>query len=427
MIKLNSISNSVFDAKDVENAKVKVNSTELSRRDIVSAGRLVVCEYFGNMYNSRPDATEKYTSRLASKGLEYNQVSQKFKEKKLLFCAAQVCNVLGTEAPATFEEFKKNSHDYASNDIFHKINAAIDRDVLTPLYYDVLNTVGMGLLQLETVPLGSTKELVVKSNDAFLFEDGAWGSSKSASRNYLYAQTITLTPKVFYTTASIKWYQDIVNGEAGAYYAAIMRGLYSKMYAKLMGVMKAAVGDVTASGYSSPYIPTGLTAPTYTTANWINITDKVAAANGVSVNDLIAIGSRSALNQVVPIDGVGGAILGFQYGLGAEWFRNGYLAKVAGVDLFPVTPAIVPGTQNSSLQTIDTGSDIYIMAKGGYKPIYGVVAEGSPIIMTVTPNAGDALGSADMTIDINIQAMFDFAPVFATKVGAIRSVYPSGV
>lgn len=314
---------------------------------------------------------------------------------------------------------------YGRDPQFWRVLGAIEREVISPLFFAVLSDVGAGLMQIETVPLGGTKEITVRSNDVFLFEDGAWGTGKSMTKNQLYARTITLTPKPYTSVARIKFYRDIVNGDAGWYYASIYNGMYSKMYAKEMGLLKATVGDVTSTSYSNKYIPSGLIAPNYTTNNWINITEKVAAANGVSVYDLMAIGTRAALNNVVPVDGTGGAILGLQYGLGQEWFRNGYLANVGGVDLFPVSAAVVPGTQNSTLDTIDTGNNIYIMARGGFKPIYAAVPEGMPITLVATPDAGDANGTADFTIDINVTAAFDFAPVFASKIGVIRSVYPS--
>ena len=425
MLKLNSISKSVFDAADIkDNQSVKVNSngstTSINRRDIIATGRLVACEYVGGYINANPMKTEKYNSQIEGK-VTYKDLSQAHKEKKLLFCAAKCCEFDGSEAPATFEEFKKNAHLYATNKQFFKAMAAIDREILTPIFFTVIDSVGMGLMQWDSTPFGATKEIEVKSNDAFVFEDSSWGSGHSTSKNYLYAKTITLTPKMYSTNATLKWYQNIVNGDAGEYYAAIMNGMYSKIYALEMQGLKAAVGTV--GGANNPYIPQGLTATTYTTQNWITVTDLVAAANGGRVSDLMAVGKRSALNNVVPVDGNGGAILGLQYGLGKDWFENGFLPNVAGVDLMPISPVIVPGTQNSSLDTIDTGNNIYILAKGLYKPMHGVYMEGSPIMLEATP--GGNAGTADFTVDINVGAMFDIKPVFGSKVGVITSVYPT--
>ena len=425
MLKLNSIPASVFDAKETYNEKVKLNSAnggvkEISRKDIVATGRLVACEFVGGLLNNGKGVIEKYNSQLKDKPFTYADLAQKHKEKKLLFCAAKACALTGEEAPATFEDFKKMSLNFAQNEHFLKVLAAIDRDILTPIFFDVMDAVGMNLMQWEPVPLGGTKEITVRSNDVFRWEDSSWGSGRSTSKNYLYAKTVTLTPTVRSCNFTIKWYQDIVSGDAGEYYAALMLGLYNKEYAILMSNLDAAVAG-------GKYIPAGLTASTYTTANWLKITDLVAAANGVSVDNLMAIGTRSALSNLLPVDGEGGAIVGLQYGLGERWFTNGFLPKAGGVDLFPVTPVIVPGTQNKDLVTIDTGNNIYILAKGLYKPMYGVYMEGSPIVLTATPggNGTTSYGTADFTIDVNAGAMFDIKPVFASKVGVVTSVYPT--
>lgn len=422
MLKLNSIPAKVFDAQETQDIKVKLNnangsSREISRKEIVATGRLVACEYFGNFINKRPNQIEKYNSRIADKPYDYATLSRKHQEKKLLFCAAQVAKISGKDAPTSFEEIKTN-RSYATDGLFLRVMAEIDRDILDPLFFSVLDAVGMDLMQWEPVGWG-TKEIDVRSNDVFLWEDSSWGSGKSTSKNYLYAKTITINPKVYSCNATIKWYQDVVAGDAGRYYAAIMLGMYNKIYAMNISLLKQAVaGD--------KYIPARLTADTYTTQNWIRITDLVAAANGVRVEDLMAIGTRSALSNLLPVDGTGGAMTGLQYGLGEQWFTNGYLPKAAGIDLFPVSPVIVPGTQNSTLDTIDTGNDIYIFAKGLWKPMYGGYIEGTPITLTATPGGtGNAQGTADFTIDINAGAMFDIKPVFATKVGVVTSVYPA--
>lgn len=305
MLRLNSIPNKVFDAYETDDVKLKVNSSDgsvktYSRQDIVATGRLVACEFFGNFINKRPNQIEKYNSRLNGASFDYATLSRKHTEKKMLFCAAQVAKLTGGNAPATFEDFKKNSQNYATDKLFLRVMAEIDRDVLDPLFFAVIDAVGMDLMQWEPVQFGATKEITVRSNDIFLWEDSSWGSGRSTSKNYLYAKTITLTPKVYSCNATIKWYQDIVAGDAGRYYAAIMLGMYNKIYAMNISALKNAIAG-------GKYIPQGLTSETYTTANWLRITDLVAAANGVRVEDLMAVGTRSALSNLLPVDGNGGA------------------------------------------------------------------------------------------------------------------------
>ena len=408
MLRVNNVSHSVFEANGVaddERSKVRVNGKQITRKGLVASGRLVALERIGKLINQNSQAKEKYNSVMEKMGIsDYNEYARLHKEQKLIFCATKANEAYGKEAPTSFDDVKKNL-SYWRDPIFLRTMAEIDREVIDPLFFSVIDSVGMG----------ETKEITIRSNDVFLLQDSSWGSSRSVPKNYLYAKTVTLTPKVYSANATIKWYQDIVNGDAGMYYAALVRGMYNKIYAKNISGMKAAISGGT-------YVPANLTAQTYTTQNWITITDKVAEANGLTVDSLMAIGTRSALSNVLPVDGTGGAITGLQYGLGEEWFKNGFLPKAGGVDLFPVSPVIVPGTQNSTIETIDTGNDIYILPKAsdGYAPMRGVYAEGSPIDLVAT-----ASETADFTIDINFSAIFDIQPLFASKIGVITSVYPS--
>lgn len=407
MMRLNSLPQSVFNSANAEDSKIRVNGGELSRNDIVTTGRLVACEYLGNKINATKGNGDKYASRLNGQS-DYATVAKLHGDSKFMFCAAKAYQAVGKAAPATVEEAKRD-YSLSRNEVFLRTMAAIDRDVLDPLFFAVFDSVGGRLMQWEAAPLGRTTEVDIRSNDVFVFEDSSWGSGRSTPKNYLYSKSITLTPKMYSCNATIKWYQDVVNGDAGRYYASIMNGMWNKIYAILMNGLKTAIS-------STSYVPTGLTAATYTTNNWLTITTKVAAANGVRRDDLMAVGSIQALSNVLPVDGTGGAITGLQYGLGDEWFSKGFLPKAGGVDLLEISPVIVPGTQNSTVDTIDTGNSIYVVPKAGvgYAPMYGVYAEGSPITLTATPSE-----TADFTIDINCGAMFEIKPLFASKVGVI--------
>ena len=132
----------------------------------------------------------------------------------------------------------------------------------------------------------------------------------------------------------------------------------------------------------------------------------------------MAFGNIGVLSNILPTDGTGAAAVGLQYGLGEEWFRKGYLPNASGVQLIEVMPAVVPGTQNSTIDLIGTGDNLFVAAKAGYgyAPIIGGYYEGSPITLTLTPSE-----TADFTIDINVQAMFDVKELFASKVGVITN------
>lgn len=410
-LKINSIDNKFFETEAANDIRVNsASGTAISRADVVAGGRTLLCEYIGGQLNQRPDTKGQFQSRL--NGISYADFSRKVTEKTMLFCGIVANQSVGKEVPESYEDVRKNL-SYAKDENFLRTLAAITKDVLEPTLFNIMDDVAAGnLMQWETVPFGGTKEIEIASNDVFLFEDSAWGSARSASYNALYAKTITLNPHPYTTQAKIKWYQDVVNGDIARYYTAIVRGMWNKIYAKFIGQLTSAVGN-------TAYIPTGLTASTYTSDNWNRITTLVAAANGVRRDNLLAFGGINALSKVLPVDGTPAAITGLQYGLGEEWIRRGFLPNAAGVQLLEIYPAIVPGTQNSTLDTISFGNDIVIAAKGGYgyAPIYGGYYEGSPMTLELRPEE-----TGDLTIDVTATAMFDMKPVFASKVGAITNV-----
>ena len=413
MLKLNTLSNTVLDAAGVgeDITIVAQDGTKVSRRDLISAGRLCATEYTGLNLAGRPDVKEDFRSRLNNKA-EYSAFSHDVSDKMLLFCAAMANKADGRPAPASVAEVKKNAN-YARNEAFLRALAAISVDVLEPIYATVMSDVAMGgLMQWEPIPFGGTKEINIKSNDYFRFEDSAPGSARSASYNRLYAKTITLSPKFYTTQAKILWYQDIVNGDAGRYFAAIMRGMWNKIYAIFIGQLVAATSN-------TALVPSALTVSTYTTANWNSLTTKVAAVNGVTRSDLLAFAEIGPLSKVIPTDGLGAAMLGMQYGLGERWFREGFLPNAAGVSLLEIVPAVVPGTQNSTVDTIGLGSSIIVTAKGGYgyAPIFAGYYDGSPMVLELTPDK-----TGDLTIDLTATAMFDIKPVVASKIGVMTSV-----
>lgn len=411
MLKLNCIPNDVFEAANTSDARIKVCGAEINRRDLVATGRLVVCEYIGKTINENKTSLEKYNSRLASQNIDYASFSKAFKEKKLLFCAAQAYKAIGQEMPENFESVK-NDVSLIKDEVFLRTMAALDRDIITPLLFRVFDDVSMGgLMQWETASAFGHKEIEIKSNDIIMFEDTALGSFNNVTISRQYNKSITLTPKATAADTEIKW-THIFDNDAGEYYDAIIRGLWNKVYAKFAYALKKAKDN-------ERYMPKKLIQPSYTSDNWNTLLEDLSAANGVEASDIMAFGSRIALSKVVPTDSSGGALLGLQYGLGEKWTSQGFLGNVGGIDLHAVRPVLVPGTQNTTLTKIFPTDEIYMVAKGGAgnKPMYGVYAEGQPITITVEPTKSD-----DFTLKINIVAMFDIAPMFASKVGLIKNV-----
>ena len=409
-MKLNSLADDVFAASSKNDETVG----RLSRNDIIATGRLCAAEYIGNNLNTLRNYKEGqgFVSKLKGIGGDYTTLARNHMEKKLMYCATKAYAVIGKPAPESIEQIKNDASLYR-DPVFLRTMSEIDSEVISPLLYSVISDIAGPMMNLSSVPFGRTKEITVASNEAFLFEDSAWGSSRSTTKNYLYADTITLNPTPRTANATIKWMQLIAidSGlEAGWYYTAIMQGLYSKIMALFTNALVSAASD-------TRYVPSYLSFASYSTANWGAATVAAAAANGISRDSLMAFGAYQALQAVLPSGTNSDAAL--TYNLGPEWMRNGFLAMVGRVPLFEVQQAIVPGTVNTTGTMIFPNDMIFIAGRMGpsLAPVHAAMTEGQPITIEMTPRE-----TADFTLDINVTVGLDVKPVFASKIAVIDNV-----
>lgn len=409
MLKLNSVPRSTLSAVNTEDVEMVAGGEGISRNALIRIGRMIVCEHFGK--GIAKSQNQAYNSMFEKEHKDYHETAKNFQQKKFLFCAAVANRAMGLPAPGNFEN-ERNNRTYATNQAFWAAYNAIDREVITPLLPTIYDDISAGgLLNVVETPLGSTLEVDVRSNDIFMFEDMSWGSSRATSKNYLYKSTVVLNPTLYSCNATIKWYQDIVDGDAGQYYAAIMAGMWNKIYAKF-------IGQLTTAASNSKYVPAAFKASTFTNDNFTQIKTAVAIANGVNFSDLVVFGDPMAVSKIIPDNGTPGAMIGMQYGLGREWFENGFLPIVGEVRVARVMPVVVPGTQNSTLDQIGLGDNLFITTTRGYAPIYLALASGTPITLVSTPRE-----TSDFTIDINVSVAMDVQPVLGNKIGLITDVY----
>ena len=409
-IRLNSLSESLFEYKaDETKNTIKVCSSEgksktLNREEIIAACRLATVEHFGRIANANKDTAIKYNSKL---GEAYGSFQRSVWKDTVLYCAALANKAVGKEPYTSMKEVEADRGLYRDANFWRALQY-ISEEVITPLYPAVIPDATERLIEWQNARLGETKLINIESNDFFVFDDDSWGSVSSKPYQYLYKAQIAVTPKPYTAKTKINWYQDVVDGEAGRYFAALMRGGYSKMYAIMLSKFKSAVA-------STKYMPEDFNYDGYSVNNWNQALMKSEATNGVNRNQLMALGTLSALSNVLPTTGADGAIAGIQGMIGVEWARNGFLSNVAGVDLVEVGLGVVPGTQNYKPKFIGlddaTSENIYILSKVGRAPMVGAIAEGSPITITFSPEE-----TADMTINISETLVFDIAPAFSSKI-----------
>lgn len=403
--RLNSISNSLFAYKTNTADVIKLNGANgkvrnLNREEIISGCRLATLEYFGKLSETDKENVVKFNSKLGEK---YNSFQKGIWEDTVLYCAALANKTVGIEPYSSMEQVSADRSLY-KNETFWKALAYISQEVITPLFPEVIPSATERLIDWgANTRLGESRIVEIESNDFFVFDDDSWGSVSSKPYQYLYKAQIAITPKPYTAKSKIKWYQDIVGGEAGRYFAAFMRGAYSKMYAVMISKFKTALGN-------AKYMPEGFKFDSYSQDNWNKAIMLLEAVNGVRRDQIMALGNLSALSKVLPTVGTPAVAAGIQGMIGEEWVRNGFLANVAGVDLIESSLGVVPGTQNYNPKFIGLDDKIYLMAKVGRAPMVGAMAEGSPITIDFTPRE-----TADMTIDISETIVFDIAAAFSSK------------
>lgn len=391
-------------------ASLFVGNSNDERKDIVAAGRLILSEAHGR--KAAEVRNEKFEARLNE--ANYRETNEKLTRRTMMFCAKIAAAARGEDAPADYNGFLKGSRKWSSDPNFLRCLQGITADVISPMLpYTTSNALG-ALAHVDKVGIGQTYEVNVLSNDVFLFQDSAWGSSRSVPKNYLYSKSITINPKPRSCAAKIKWYQLVGNEQGGAdigrYYLALAGGSNNKILALWNGAMTAGVAN-------AAFVPSYLKKTGYNTANWISLAKAVSQANGLGRESIVAYGDWAALSKVLPSGTAQDAALSMQ--LGSEWFSKGYMGTCMGVPLAPIQNAYVAGQVNLASPTEMLASDVIYMlprAGEGFAPVY-IIFEDDPIVLELAPEQ-----TGDMTIDINMTVSVEAKGVFGSKVGVISSI-----
>ena len=398
-LKLNSAPTALF-----------VGNSSNERDDIVAAGRLILAEAHGR--KSAEVRGEKFDARLND--AQYHEKNEKLTQRTMLFCAKLAAAARGEDAPADYNEFLKGSRKWCGDNTFKTALLSITTDVISPMLpYTTSNALG-ALAFVDKVAYGQTYEVKVQSNDVFLFQDSAWGASRSAPKNRLYDKSITINPTPKSCAASVKWYQLVGNQNGGAdigrYYLSLAGGSNNKILGLWNEAMNAGIAN-------AAFVPTYLKKSGYNTANWISLAKAVSQANGLPRESIVAYGDWAALAKVLPSGTAVDAAL--TYGLGSEWFSKGYMGTCMGVPLAPLQNAYVAGQVNLASPTeMLSASTIYMLPRAGegFAPVY-IIFEDDPIVLEMSPDK-----TGDMTIDVNMTISVEAKGVFGSKIGVMSSV-----
>lgn len=397
-LNLNSVSNEVF----------AINGND-QREDIVAKGRVLFYEHAlkGKMAILSAKGQNTPVQRtMNDRG--YKQLNEQFQRESLLYAAKLACASTGKKAPESWEEFKRNGGEYYGNARFYAVLQGIWQEVIIPILPAVYSEALSDFAETVEIELGQTYAVSIGSNDIPVFQDSSWGASRSVPRNRFYSRDYTLnpTPKSCWITA--KWMQLVgTNMDFGVFFANMVAG----MYAKTMGMWNEAMTTATED---TSLIPTNLNF-TFNNQNWVKGANKIAALNNTTISDVFATGGTVALSKVLPNTVTGSTNVNMDAAiatlLGADYTKAAYLGQFMAVRLMPMRDVIIPGTQNTTVETMLSENDIWMLAGNGRKPLTIGYTSGTPISIEMDPTR-----AADFEIGINLTIALDSVATFASKI-----------
>lgn len=397
-LNLNSVSNEVF----------AINGND-QREDIVAKGRVLFYEHAlkGKMAILSAKGQNTPVQRtMNDRG--YKQLNEQFQRESLLYAANLACASTGKKAPESWEEFKRNGGEYYGNARFYAVLQGIWQEVIIPILPAVYSEALSDFAETVEIELGQTYAVSIGSNDIPVFQDSSWGASRSVPRNRFYSRDYTLnpTPKSCWITA--KWMQLVgTNMDFGVFFANMVAG----MYAKTMGMWNEAMTTATED---TSLIPTNLNF-TFNNQNWVKGANKIAALNNTTISDVFATGGTVALSKVLPNTVTGSTNVNMDAAiatlLGADYTKAGYLGQFMAVRLMPMRDVIIPGTQNTTVETMLSENDIWMLAGNGRKPLTIGYTSGTPISIEMDPTR-----TGDFEIGLNLTIALDSVATFASKI-----------
>lgn len=397
-LNLNSVSNEVF----------AINGND-QREDIVAKGRVLFYEHAlkGKMAILSAKGQNTTVQRtMNDRG--YKQLNEQFQRESLLYAAKLACASTGKKAPESWEEFKRNGGEYYGNTRFYAVLQGIWQEVIIPILPAVYSEALSDFAETVEIELGQTYAVSIGSNDIPVFQDSSWGASRSVPRNRFYSRDYTLnpTPKSCWITS--KWMQLVgTNMDFGVFFANMVAGLY----AKTMGVWNEAMTTATED---TSLIPTNLNF-TFNNQNWVKGANKIAALNNTTISDVFATGGTVALSKVLPNTVTGSTNVNMDAAiatlLGADYTKAGYLGQFMAVRLMPMRDVIIPGTQNTTVETMLSENDIWMLAGNGRKPLTIGYTSGTPISIEMDPTR-----TGDFEIGLNLTIALDSVATFASKI-----------
>lgn len=370
-MRLNSIDDDIFTAENVKNSSdIQFEDPKIDQ--MLADYRLLAVETVGRSLDAHRKANnlEGYSSRLDDKTFRKMSIEthKKFKEILLdIYCK---------------EYNMRNNGSLVLDDTVmkdEKVTKMISKFlsiIVAPSYYSVMSDAYDLFVKVVTAERGKAAVVDIMSTEVIRFEDTATGSEMTTGLQHIYNGSMSILPQPKTANVEIKYRHLIENPNMIAQvYAALFKGLQAYVMGRFGKALKLLKENTDTNGATAVYdgIQNDLTAVEF-----------VSTLNNVPVNRVARVGTRIALNKLVPngtsIDA------GLAMGLGEEWFKNGYIGTINRVPSIAITNAFTPGTQftKDAKYVIDSDA-LYYIPMAGESIMYMAIEEGSPMTIEIDP------------------------------------------
>jgi hypothetical protein len=323
------------------------------------------------LYEQAADWWNQYRSMNGAKGLDFSTKAQKadgqlvevsFAEKEELLNQSLKREIMKVAGVTNFDQFPVET--WATHPMLRWATFAVVSAVLDVLIPDTLiDSIGI-YSDVRTIGWGDSAAFDVEPRDLFVLSKAGRGK-RMAEMHKQFRGQVTVLPEMREMTVAVALMRVLAGKESlAAFVSKAVRSIETAVTVDVYTTFATAMLAI------SNTVTSGLRVAGYTQADFVNLSQKVAAYTNTRP---IAIGTQRALANILPADG------NYRYDLDtSEYVKLGYIRNFQGTDIM-VLPQVADWASPFQLALSD--STIWIVAPSANK-LVKLVLEGNTLSHT---------------------------------------------
>ncbi|ASA22749.1 hypothetical protein [Paenibacillus donghaensis] len=363
-------------------SNIKFFSMPKEQQDVVQAG-VEAWYHFCHQNRNKDGRFSKY-AQYANDGVTLDQKQELFTKG----LQKEALRYAGIPADTKFSESMIQTHPSVQWATFAIVAQTLDiivPETVLDSFYD--------FAEVKNVNWGDQLLFHVESPDLFVVSTKANGI-RGNQRQRLFGKDFTLTP----IRHTVEIYEELYRVLAG-------KTNWGNWVAR---VAQAIETDITTRIYSAIYDSFSSLSTSYresaafTSTAFNNLVARVAASN--NNKNTVAFGTKNALSKVLPENQY------MQFGMGAEFNRNGHLGNFQGTQLFEMDQKLKANSDDFALAT-----DFILVVSAGSDKIVKIGFEGNTEVHQTKPE-----DNADRSMSYSVAQHYDVQIVTAANYGIYK-------